>query len=223
MDICGGEGLYIPETECDECDAFLAKLERVETEIDGKQDKLTPGDGISIDEDNVISFIGTGYQKELIPGLGISIDDTNNKISANITNNQTTTSEGYVLDARQANPNIAGTIGAKIKAIEDELAAKGFERVATSYGIGAWYKKQANINFIHIEGTSSGNVGTSGHSFSLPDSVASSPFYYSKGGFDRNGTTFVMIPYIVTLHQRTVSIYTSENSKPIYYNADFIY
>lgn len=41
-----------------------------------------------------------------------------------IVNNQTTTEEGFVLDARQANPNIKGSLGAQIKAINDMLNTK---------------------------------------------------------------------------------------------------
>lgn len=41
-----------------------------------------------------------------------------------IVNNQTTTVKGFALDARQANPNIKGSLGAQIKAINDMLNTK---------------------------------------------------------------------------------------------------
>lgn len=48
------------------------------------------------------------------------LDASKNKFDKDdIVNNQTTTVEGFALDARQANPNIAGSLGAQIKAIND--------------------------------------------------------------------------------------------------------
>lgn len=44
--------------------------------------------------------------------------------AANVVNNQTTTEEGFALDARQANPNVKGSLGAQIKAINDMLNTK---------------------------------------------------------------------------------------------------
>lgn len=41
-----------------------------------------------------------------------------------IVNNQTTTVAGFSLDARQANPNVSGSLGAQIKAINDMLNTK---------------------------------------------------------------------------------------------------
>lgn len=48
------------------------------------------------------------------------LDASKNKLGKDdIVNNQTTTVEGFALDARQANPNIKGSLGAQIKAIND--------------------------------------------------------------------------------------------------------
>lgn len=44
--------------------------------------------------------------------------------AASVVNNQTTTEEGFALDARQANPNVKGSLGAQIKAINDMLNTK---------------------------------------------------------------------------------------------------
>lgn len=53
------------------------------------------------------------------------LDTSENKLDKDdIVNNQTTTEEGFVLDARQANPNIKGSLGAQIKAINDMLNTK---------------------------------------------------------------------------------------------------
>ena len=42
----------------------------------------------------------------------------------NVVNNQTTTEEGFALDARQANPNVEGSLGAQIKAVNSSLNSK---------------------------------------------------------------------------------------------------
>lgn len=48
------------------------------------------------------------------------LDASKNKLDKDdIANNQTTTVKGFALDARQANPNIKGSLGAQIKAIND--------------------------------------------------------------------------------------------------------
>lgn len=48
------------------------------------------------------------------------LDASKNKLGKDdIVNNQTTTVKGFALDARQANPNIKGSLGAQIKAIND--------------------------------------------------------------------------------------------------------
>ena len=54
------------------------------------------------------------------------IDDGNvNKLDkTSVVNNHLTSEEGYALDARQANPNIDGSLGAQIKALNDILNSK---------------------------------------------------------------------------------------------------
>ena len=44
---------------------------------------------------------------------------------ANVVNNKTTTEEGYALDARQANPNVSGSLGAKIQTLNNNLTSIG--------------------------------------------------------------------------------------------------
>lgn len=49
------------------------------------------------------------------------LDASKNKLDKDdIVNNQTTTAEGFSLDARQANPNIEGSLGAMIKAVSNK-------------------------------------------------------------------------------------------------------
>ena len=74
-----------------------------------------------------------------IDGITLTLDEASNVIKLadalknkigsalqpeSIVNNQTTTAEGFALDARQANPNVEGSLGAKIKAINDILNSK---------------------------------------------------------------------------------------------------
>lgn len=63
---------------------------------------------------------------------GVAIlDALENKLDKDdIVNNQTTTVKGFALDARQANPNIKGSLGAQIKATNDILNAKKIPRIA---------------------------------------------------------------------------------------------
>ena len=56
----------------------------------------------------------------------------------NVVNNQTTTEEGYALDARQANPNVGGSLGSQIKAVRKETTVnllKPTLRTNTDYSI----------------------------------------------------------------------------------------
>ena len=54
------------------------------------------------------------------------IDDGNvNKLDkSSVVDNQLTSEAGYALDARQANPNVEGSLGAQIKALNDILNSK---------------------------------------------------------------------------------------------------
>ena len=59
------------------------------------------------------------------------LDASKNKLDKDdIVNNQTTTVKGFALDARQANPNIKGSLGAQIKAINDMLNTKKIPSIA---------------------------------------------------------------------------------------------
>ena len=73
------------------------------------------------------------------------------------------------------------------------------------------------MSFLHVEGDSSGAVGTGGHSFSLPTSVKNCPYNRVKTGYSY-GTI-----HWVSLNGRTVKVEckspTSANT--LYINADF--
>lgn len=92
---------------------------------------VKPADGLSIAED--------GTLKVSIDGTTLTMDQVNNVIkladtlkekingafpAANVANNQITTVEGFALDARQANPNIDGTLAKQISDLNGSLNDK---------------------------------------------------------------------------------------------------
>lgn len=92
---------------------------------------VKPADGLSIAED--------GTLKVSIDGTTLTMDQVNNVIkladtlkekingafpAANVVNNQITTETGYALDARQANPNIDGTLAKQISDLNGSLNSK---------------------------------------------------------------------------------------------------
>lgn len=92
---------------------------------------VKPADGLSIAED--------GTLKVSIDGTTLTMDQVNNVIkladtlkekingafpAANVVNNQITTETGYALDARQANPNIDGTLAKQVADLNGSLNSK---------------------------------------------------------------------------------------------------
>lgn len=92
---------------------------------------VKPADGLSIAED--------GTLKVSIDGTTLTMDQVNNVIkladtlkekingafpAANVVNNQITTETGYALDARQANPNIDGSLAKQISDLNVSLNSK---------------------------------------------------------------------------------------------------
>lgn len=89
---------------------------------------VKPADGLTIAED--------GTLKVNIDGTTLTMDQVNNVIkladtlkdaingafpAANVANNQITTVEGFALDARQANPNIDGSLAKQISDLNGSL------------------------------------------------------------------------------------------------------
>lgn len=89
---------------------------------------VKPADGLSIAED--------GTLKVNIDGTTLTMDQVNNVIkladtlkekingafpAANVVNNQITTETGYALDARQANPNLDGTLAKQLSDLNGSL------------------------------------------------------------------------------------------------------
>lgn len=104
---------------------------------------VKPADGLLIAED--------GTLKVSIDGTTLTMDQVNNVIkladtlkekingafpAANVVNNQITTETGYALDARQANPNIDGTLAKQLSDLNGSLNSKkipsfGIENIFT--------------------------------------------------------------------------------------------
>lgn len=93
---------------------------------------VKPADGLSIAKD--------GTLKVSIDGTTLTMDQVNNVIkladtlkekingafpAANVVNNQITTETGYALDARQANPNIDGTLAKQVADLNGSLEMQG--------------------------------------------------------------------------------------------------
>lgn len=89
---------------------------------------VKPADGLTVAED--------GTLKVNIDGTTLTMDQVNNVIkladtlkdaidgafpAANVANNQITTVEGFALDARQANPNLDGTLAKQISDLNGSL------------------------------------------------------------------------------------------------------
>ena len=89
---------------------------------------VKPADGLAVAED--------GTLKVNVDGTTLTMDQVNNVIkladtlkdaingafpAANVVNNQITTAEGYALDARQANPNIDGTLAKQLSDLNGRL------------------------------------------------------------------------------------------------------
>lgn len=94
---------------------------------------VKPADGLAVAED--------GTLKVNIDGTTLTMDQVNNVIkladtlkekingafpAANVVNNQITTETGYALDARQANPNIDGTLAKQVADLNGSLGTSDF-------------------------------------------------------------------------------------------------
>ena len=94
---------------------------------------VKPADGLAVAED--------GTLKVNIDGTTLTMDQVNNVIkladtlkekingafpAANVVNNQITTETGYALDARQANPNIDGTLAKQVADLNGSLKIKKY-------------------------------------------------------------------------------------------------
>ena len=82
---------------------------------------VKPADGLTVAEDGTlkVSIDGTTLTMDQVNNVIRLADTLKDKINgafpaANLINNLTTTETGYALDARQANPNIDGTLAKQV-------------------------------------------------------------------------------------------------------------
>ena len=89
---------------------------------------VKPADGLTIAEDGTlkVSIDGTTLTMDQVNNVIRLADTLKDKINgafpaANVANNQITTVEGFALDARQANPNIDGSLAKQISDLNGSL------------------------------------------------------------------------------------------------------
>lgn len=92
---------------------------------------VKPADGLSIAEDGTlkVSIDGTTLTMDQVNNVIKLADALKDKIGTalqpeSIANNQTTTEAGFALDARQANPNVEGTLAKQVSELFDNLKGK---------------------------------------------------------------------------------------------------
>lgn len=117
-------------------------------------------------------------------GNGKNISETYLKKAA-VANNNTTTESGFALDARQANPNVDGSLAKQINTLNDGLKKLMLESFIIQFTVGkgiyGWYATNAiyigdfrSLNITHL-----GVFGTN----TVLDS------YYNNPTYDNNGIT----------------------------------
>lgn len=104
---------------------------------------VKPADGLTVAEDGTlkVSIDGTTLTMDQVNNVIKLADTLKEKIGSalqpeSIVNNQITTVEGFALDARQANPNIDGTLAKKLSDLNGSLNSKkipsfGIENIFT--------------------------------------------------------------------------------------------
>ena len=92
----------------------------------GKAGIVKPADGLTVAEDGTlkVKLDGTTLTMDQVSNVIKLADTLKEKINealpaANVVNNLTITESGFALDARQANPNVSGSLGAKIQHVQN--------------------------------------------------------------------------------------------------------
>lgn len=121
---------------------------------------VKPNSGLTIGKDGTLSVN--------LDGTTITLDEARNVIKLadalkdkigtalqpeSIVNNQTTTEEGFVLDARQANPNLEGTLAKQLNALSNSLNVKKYYGELTANSNLIEFRDQLHVyNSIYIFG-----------------------------------------------------------------------
>lgn len=121
---------------------------------------VKPADGLSIAEDGTlkVSIDGTTLTMDQVNNVIKLADTLKDKIGSalqpeSIVNNQVTTETGYALDARQANPNLDGTLAKQISDLNGSLSVKKYYGELTAKSDLAEFRGQLPMyNSIYIFG-----------------------------------------------------------------------
>lgn len=103
---------------------------------------VKPADGLTVAEDGTlkVSIDGTTLTMDQVNNVIKLADTLKEKIGSalqpeSIVNNQITTVEGFALDARQANPNIDGTLAKKLSDLNGSLTFENSPMVSKKYNL----------------------------------------------------------------------------------------
>lgn len=118
---------------------------------------VKPADGLTVAEDGTlkVSIDGTTLTMDQVNNVIKLADTLKDKINgafpaANVANNQVTTEAGFALDARQANPNLDGTLAKQLSdlngSLNDKISKKAYP--ASDDGVTIQY---SGIAFIAIK------------------------------------------------------------------------
>ena len=90
--------------------------------------------------------------------------------------------------------------------------------VDNNYGFNVFHASFGLLNVLIVDGSATGNIGTSGHTITLPNSVPNCPVYLQVHGSTNTQR------YMVSLQNRTVIIMPREGAMTTpYINVTFTY
>ena len=169
---------------------------------------VKPADGLTVEED--------GTLKVNIDGTTLTMDQVNNVIkladtlkdaingafpAANVANNQITTVEGFALDARQANPNIDGSLAKQISDLNGSLKkltvySKTITRT-TSTDASFNIELSSNTAIVIAAYTNDSDAGIEVSVASTKDGLYFARFYDKADGYIINQEITVHIYYLL--------------------------
>ena len=176
---------------------------------------------ISLDGEYTVSDHGL----EMFLGTSVSLTASSlygNDLKGKLRRDVVTISQQTLTSNQQAQvrTNIGAASQADLTALNSKISTQSYTKVQTNYGIDVWYKKQAGTNIIRFDGNAEGSIGSSGHTFTLVNTVDSSPGYLKQTGYV--GTQ----AYAITINGREVKIVAVDGSAMSgtpYINSTFVY
>ena len=159
---------------------------------------VKPADGLSIAEDGTlkVSIDGTTLTMDQVNNVIKLADTLKEKIGSalqpeSIVNNQVTTETGYALDARQANPNLDGTLAKQISDLNGSLKGVLHERSI------ALPQTTVLDCIVYVNSPIGCQTFTAEHSSDLPRSTGEFNILWFGSGDNYNGSRLhvIAIPY----------------------------